>query len=152
MQRKRTIRLSGIIIYTTSACIFVPGRFPACCLSRQCRPAASAFIAAAHEPNRRLACCFVCREEEAQEEELAHREDLASAGSTDVAAVLRGETRLTQASQGLLLLVLVSSEGRRSREIFALEWKPCDAKLEMQAGHLCCRWRRRGRGFWMCRR
>lgn len=46
------------------------------------------------------------REEEDHEEELAHREDLASAGSTDMTAVLRGETRLTQATANLATTII----------------------------------------------
>ncbi len=69
---------------------------------------------AASEPPRifcMLPCmlpCPCCREVEDHEEELAHREDLASAGSTDLTAVLRGETRLTQASRVALVFRLLS--------------------------------------------
>lgn len=61
-------------------------------LAARCERAAQNVLRACMLP------CPCCREEEDHEEELAHREDLASAGSTDLTAVLRGETRLTQAS------------------------------------------------------
>lgn len=63
------------------------------CRRRRCR---LCFCLSGADPA--LLPCLHCREEEDHEEELAHREDLASAGSTDMTAVLRGETRLTQAS------------------------------------------------------
>lgn len=46
------------------------------------------------------------REKEGQEEELALQEDLASAGTTDLTQVMRGETRLTQATANLATTII----------------------------------------------